>query len=139
MAIAERSQTGGLHAATSYNGPHETGYARATVEGRVVTYRRDGLGDGFSFDYPMPGGMVHPDIMEAVILEIAAGRGEARGQPFVQKICTEHDPAPEKVQREFPPEACRRGRGRGAAGGAVGALRLAQRSAGHNSSTGIFR
>ena len=84
MAIAERSQSGGLHAA--HNDPHETGYARATVEGRVVTYRRDGLGDGFSFDYPMPGGMVHPDIMEAVILEIAAGRGEARGQPFVRRF-----------------------------------------------------
>ena len=83
MAIAE-----GAHSSNAENhigagtGSEEPDYVEARVAGRLVTHRPDGGFDGFSFDYPMPAGMRHNDIMEAVILEIAAGRGRASGQPF---------------------------------------------------------
>ena len=37
---------------------------------------------GFSHDHPMPEGMSHSDIMEAVILAVAQGRGRATARTF---------------------------------------------------------
>ena len=59
----------------------EPGYAQATVAGQLVSYHRHSL-NGFAFDHPMPDGMHHSDIMEALILEVARGRGRATAQTF---------------------------------------------------------
>ena len=61
--------------------PSEPGYAQATVAGQLVSYHRYSL-NGFAFDHPMPDGMHHSDIMEALILEVARGRGRATAQTF---------------------------------------------------------
>lgn len=83
MAIVENNQAvPSSHPLRAAAGRALLGYAEAQVEGQLVRYSRDGGFDGFSYDHPMPSGADEPAIMEAVILEIAAGRGQAQGQPF---------------------------------------------------------
>ncbi|MFZ1427743.1 MAG: hypothetical protein WAS21_13325 [Geminicoccaceae bacterium] len=59
----------------------EPGCAQAIVAGQLVSYHRYGM-RGFSHDHPMPEGMSHSDIMEAVILAVAQGRGRATARTF---------------------------------------------------------
>jgi hypothetical protein len=87
MAIAEGAQERRVQAGSSNTiASRESAYVEATVEGQLVTYRPDGGLEGFSHPHPMPAGIRHREIMEAVILEIAAGRGEARGRPFSRRF-----------------------------------------------------
>ena len=83
MAIAENNQAApAAHPMLAAAAPGIQGYAEAYVEGQLVRYRRDGGFDGFSYGHPMPEGYHHGDIMEAVIVQIAAGQGQAWGRPF---------------------------------------------------------
>ena len=59
----------------------EPGCAQAVVAGQLVSYRRYSM-SGFSYDHPMPKGVSHADLMEAVILEVAQGRGRATAETF---------------------------------------------------------
>jgi hypothetical protein len=103
MAIAEKSQRN--NAQNRLRGKiqsQDIGHVEARVEGRVVKYQRDGGFDGFSYDYPMPSGMVQNDIMEAVILEIAAGRGKTSGRPFSAKFARRMIEERRTFNRSFP-------------------------------------
>lgn len=60
---------------------NEPGFAQATVAGQLVSYDRYGH-SGLFHDQPMPPGMNHGDVMEALILEVACGRGRATALTF---------------------------------------------------------
>lgn len=59
----------------------EPGCAQAIVAGQLVSFHRFDMG-GFTHDRRMPDGMNHDDIMEAVILAVAQGRGRATDRAF---------------------------------------------------------
>ena len=79
MAIAEGDQDRMRARPGKTSDSREYGYVEATVEGQLVTYRPDGGFEGFSYGHPMPDGVGHKEIMEAVILEIGRRTGKVEG------------------------------------------------------------
>lgn len=65
----------------------EPGWAQAVVAGQLVSYHRHGMG-GSAHDRPLPEDMSQGDIMEAVILEVARGRGRATAGTFSRSFLT---------------------------------------------------
>jgi hypothetical protein len=59
----------------------EPGCAQAIVAGQLVSYHRYAM-SGFTHDHPMPECMTQGDIMEAVVLAVAQGRGRATARTF---------------------------------------------------------